>query len=308
MRCRSARAIATALAAACSATATASTGEQNRAELIGVLTLTRLSVSFDGVQAREAFKALSAALRTTIIGRYRDDPPGTGGIIPDLPVTFSMEDVPARYVLELILDQVALDEPCTWQLRTGYIEVGTKERLGVPAAAETRLYPVTDLLLEAPYFANPFAGGGFAAAPVTSVYQHPYATAALSRPVPFGRKVPSQIQGEIARGIVELIEPGNWDYGQFDGDPNLDDPLPGSYSTPPRAGAPPPGGKIARLRIWRDVFVISAPDYMHRQIAGYPRPIAPPALTEAERLSRSKKASSEHAQVTVLAVGERGDR
>jgi hypothetical protein len=28
--------------------------------------------------------------------------------------------------------------------------------------------------------------------------------------------------------------------------------------------------KIARIRIWRDELLMSAPDYIHRQIGGYP--------------------------------------
>jgi len=49
-----------------------------QAELIGVLTHTRLSVEFEGVPARAAFRSISAALATPVIGRYGDDRFGHG--------------------------------------------------------------------------------------------------------------------------------------------------------------------------------------------------------------------------------------
>ncbi len=130
-----------------------------QAELIGVLTQTRLSVELDGVPAREAFRSVSAALATPVIGRYSDDRFGHG-IDPEAPITFKAQDAPARLVLEMILEQCATYEPCIWQLRKGYIEVGTKERLSFPAAAETRLYNVRDLMLEPPHFVAPHLGSG----------------------------------------------------------------------------------------------------------------------------------------------------
>ena len=305
MRFRCTISIASALLAAGPADAAAPYEDQVRAELIGVLTLTRLSVSFDGVSAREAFRTLSAAINTPILGRYNDDRVGHG-IDPDLLVTVHLDDVPARYVLELILDQVALDEPCTWQLRRGSIEVGTKERLSVPAASETRIYRVADLLLEAPYFESPFAGAMVGGS--WTFHGHPYATAALTRPSSSGRKKPDQLAGEIAEGIVEMIEPGNWDYGQDDGDPEFDDEIPGSLSVGADRRTRPRAGKIARLRIWRDRFVIAAPDFIHRQIVGYPPPITPAPLGDDERRERSLRASSEGAQVVVLTTTGRTDR
>jgi hypothetical protein len=276
-----------------------------RARLIGVLTHTRLSVEFDGVPAREAFRSLSAALATPIIGRYADDRFGHG-IEPDLPVTFQLDEAPARLVLELILEQCTLYEPCTWQLRKGFIEVGTKERLSWPAAAETRLYNIRDLMLEPPYFASPLPGGLPCAA---DFWNHPYACAALTRPaelVPSGgggftaRKRPEVLSAEIAEGIVEIIEPGNWDYGQSDEDDAESGPTRGGpIGGPWQAAVATRSDKIARIRIWRDELIISAPDFIHRQINGYPRPVPPKPLTEAERHDRSTKASSHGARVII---------
>src|SRR5262249_40199027 len=146
---------------------------------------------------------------------------------PETPITLDVVESPARLVLEAMIEQCALNDPCTWQLRTSYIEVGTKERLGAPAAAVTRIYNARDLMLEAPYFES--SGGAFAAlmrpqGPAAVVDQHfteekwrehPYHCAALSRPAleinNVARKRPEVLIDEIVEGIVEVIEPGNWD-------------------------------------------------------------------------------------------------
>jgi hypothetical protein len=301
-----------------------------QAELIGVLTQTRLSVEFDGVPAREAFRSISAALRTPVLGRYSDDRFGHG-IDPAVPITFMADDAPARLVLEMVLEQCATYEPCIWQLRKGSIEVGTKERLSFPAAAETRLYNLRDLMLEPPrfesggYTGSPLAGGGitttgcFHSGTAKSWHaQHPYACAALTRPskqtrISGGRtekrKLPRELIQELAEGIVETIEPGNWDYGQIDDEDGLETELArkGFVQGPWQVDVVARTDKIARLRIWRDELVIAAPDYIHRQINGYPRPIPPRPLTEAERQERSAKASAHGAKIEVrgpLAVGE----
>jgi hypothetical protein len=285
-----------------------SVDDELRARVLGVLMHTRVSVAFDGTPARAAFASLSAALGTPIVGRYSDDRFGHG-ILGETPVFFDIEDVPALFVLEMILDQCAFYEPCTWQLRNGYIEVGTKDRLSFPAATETRVYNVGDLLLEAPYFATRPDVGSVEA----DFEDHPYKTAALTRPVdivgsgrPMGvggiaidshtaRKGPELLLQEIVEGIVETVEPGNWDWGQ-DSESRRDGRIARSART----------NKIARLRVWQDSVVIAAPDYIHRQVGGYPAAIPPKPLTEDERRERSARASSEGGRVTVIGVRGRG--
>lgn len=284
---------------------------ENRARLIGVLDLTRLSVEFDGVPARAAFRSIGAALGTTIVVHYAREGAPAPGIDPDTPVTLRVAESPARLVLEAVVEQCALYDACTWQLRSGYVEVGTKERLGYPGAAETRVYDLRDLMLEAPCFAAPLmfgipfgGGGGGGGAPVVSFddfdfEKHPYKCAALTRPAALvgsasggfvARKEPEELIDEIAEGIVETIEPGNWDFGQDD----VDD-ITGPWNTQ-AAGT---GPKIARIRVHGDRLVITAPDYIHRQINGYPKPIAPAAPSDEALRERSAAASADGARVIV---------
>ncbi len=262
-----------------------------RARAMGVLTYTTLSVDLERVPARKAFQAVATAIGIPIIGRYNDDDLGYG-LDPELPVTVRIDDVPAEFVLEMILEQCAIDVPCTWQIRKGYLEVGTKDRLSVPAAIEKRTYPVGDLLIEPPYFESTQAMAALSwmrqrmrpqriPAP-RSFATHEYRSAALSRPGP--RKTSDQAMGEIVEGIVEMIEPGNWDYGQFGENEDAAGPRP---------------VRIARLRIWRDSIVVSAPDYIHRRIQDI-TPIPPAPLSAAEIADRSARASSPGLRVVVV--------
>jgi hypothetical protein len=57
-------------------------------------------------------------------------------------------------VVERLLEICGTENACTWQLRDGFVEVGTKSRLAVAAARELRMYPVRDLLFEPPMFDN----------------------------------------------------------------------------------------------------------------------------------------------------------
>ena len=58
--------------------------------------------------------------------------------------------------------------------------------------------------------------------------------------------------------------------------------------------------KIARIRIWNDRIIIRAPDFIHRQVGGYPKVILPAPLSEEERAERSAAASSGRSNIVVL--------
>ena len=133
--------------------AEAQTRSMTMGQMLSVLTYTDITVSFLETPARETFNYLQTVLGIPIIGRYTDDKVGHG-IDPDTPITLDVVDKPALTVLELVLDQCEEFESTTWQLRNGFVEVGTKERLSAPAAREIKYYPIRDLLFEPPYFDN----------------------------------------------------------------------------------------------------------------------------------------------------------
>ncbi len=283
----------------------------DRAKLLGVLTFTKMSVSLDDVPARDAFAAVSEALGVSIVGRWSSDKAGHG-LDAEARVTMHVERVPARQVIEELLEQCEEYEDCTWQLRTGMIEVGTKARLAVPAARERLRYDLTDLLLEPPYFAHD--PGGFAKmdTPYVDSVLGEESREALRNGDPPPRKTKPMIIHELVEGLSETIEPGHWDVesimnpGATTPVEEADEEEAASPTSPPDASAPSGGGKPAKAtktsvrrnaaawasaREFRDSLFITAPDFMHRQIGGYPQPIRP-ADVETVRVVTSPAATN----------------
>ena len=98
----------------------------SKPHMLSVLLYTDITVQFNETQAREAINYLKTVLGVNIVGRWSDDKVGHG-MDPESPITLDVVEKPALTVLEMVLDQCAQDiDPCTWQLRDGFIEVGTK--------------------------------------------------------------------------------------------------------------------------------------------------------------------------------------
>jgi hypothetical protein len=275
-----------------------------------VLVYTKVNVVFDQTPVREALDVFADALGVRVVGRFNDDAIGFG-IDPTIPIRLEAADQTAIDVLEEILEQCEVYEDCTWQLRKGFIEVSTKERLSVPAARETRTYHIRDLMLEPPQFGSP---DQMMAMPSMDKYGKcylgtPAGVMTKSNRETIRRKAPEDLGLEIVEGIVETIEPGQWDTGVEQGAPLQEaatvNPVPASPSAHPAnaasqsgRGLPPAAaqtprrltgtGKWATIRLWRDQLIVRAPDFIHRQIDGYPRPIPPESAvveTQAAELS-----------------------
>jgi hypothetical protein len=276
---------------ASSASAATSDADRERARLLGLLVHTQVTISFDAMPARDAIDLFRQASGIPIVARWRDDAVGFG-LEPGTLISIAASGRPAVDVLEEILEQCEVVEDCTWQLRKGFVEVGTKERLSVPAARETRIYDIRHNMIEAPTFGSPGHGSD---TPVNLKYASAF-TARRHAMVEQDngewvlRKTPAELADEIVTLVVETIEPGKWDVGQDRPRSRQDSDAPagGSATTAaPASSAPPPAaataqprartgvGAWATLRIWRDQLVIKAPDFMHRQINGYPAPIKP---------------------------------
>jgi uncharacterized membrane protein YgcG len=241
----------------------------SKAELLGSLLYTDITVQFNETPARDAMKYLQTVVGVPIVARYSDDKSGNGaGIDPETPITLDATGKPALNVLEMVLDQCSKDkDTCTWQLRDGFVEVGTRDRLN--AAREIRYYPIKDLLFEVPHFNNApsldlntalnqssggsggsggggggggrggggggSGGGGSGGGGGGSVIGDPKA------------EEPRIPESERAQQVIDLItttvEPEAWESA---------------------------GGDAASIRYYQGVLIIRAPDYIHRQIGGYP--------------------------------------
>ena len=88
------------------------------------------------------------------------------GMNRDFPITLELENKPALVVLERVIEQLAVDEDSTWQLRDGVLEIGFKSRFSKRSSQELIVYPIDDLLFEirdfdnAPQMGSGGAGGG----------------------------------------------------------------------------------------------------------------------------------------------------
>ncbi|MHC4141788.1 MAG: hypothetical protein ACYSU7_15570 [Planctomycetota bacterium] len=242
----------------------ARTAHQTRGHMLKVLTRTPLTVQFHETPAREALEHLRKTLGVHIVGRYSDDRIGYG-IDPETPITLDVFEQPALVVLELLLDQCQEFEPCTWQLRGGYVEVGTKQRLTVPSAQEIRHYAVRDLLFDPLNFDNApkldiaaalnqaggfgggggGAGGGFGGGGGGSGGGGG-GSGGGSIIDPPGEPPDRLVEQELAQEIIDLItrsiEMGNWEAD---------------------------GGSWANIQYFAGTLIVRAPDFIHRQIGGY---------------------------------------
>ncbi len=243
------------------------------AKLLQALVYNTLTVNFDQTPAHEVFEYFRTSLGINIFARYSDDTIGHG-IDPQTPITLLAEDMYAIELLELVLEQCATVEACTWQLRSSFLEVGTKERLSLPAAREVRVYPIDDLIYEPPRFNNApraginhlYSGYGGYARPYVGRFSGAYGRGyyggypggyggsigpTLARPTTDQRK--SQRAQEIVNLIIGTIEPNAWAQT---------------------------GGERATIRYHDGSLIVNAPDYIHRQINGYPH--VPPPKTKSQ--------------------------
>ena len=254
--------------------------DTTKAGLLGALLYTDITCDFKGTPAKEAITYVGNALGVSLVARYSTDKAGAG-IDPETEITLKAEGKPALSVIEMILDQCSADEPCTWQIRDSFIEIGTKARLSVPSAQELRMYPVRDLLFEAPRFDNApkfnlnqsirqanqggqggggsggggggFGGGGSGGGGFGGGGSGGGGSGSGGGDIfgekgdaPEGRPESERAQ-ELVDIITETIEPEMW----LGGD----------------------GG--ASIRYYQGVLIVRAPDWVHRQIGGYPFAAAP---------------------------------
>lgn len=134
---------------------TATSGEllSDAPDILFGLMHTEITVDFDETSAKDALNYIQEILQAQMLVRWQSDKNPTGMDPAEL-ITLKLQRVSALTALESVLEQLSTEDSCTWQLRRGFLEVGTKGNLSRPGARETKLYPIKDLMYEAPYFDN----------------------------------------------------------------------------------------------------------------------------------------------------------
>ena len=233
--------------------------EAGPATVAGELVFTRVSLDAEGAPLSTVLSRLARATGLNLVPLYSS--PAAPGLDPRLPISLYLTNVTALDALEAILAVSGGLNACTWQIRGTLVECGPKALLADPSRRESRVYDITDLTFEVPYFR------------------------ALGPPI---RKVPKEVAADVARMMVNGVEPDAW----VAPPPPAPDPASPGSQTPPRVPGPPPipptnldpystddayvRGRWASLQIRNHrTLVVNAPDFIHRQINGY-GPLVPP--------------------------------
>ena len=171
--------------------------------------------------------------------------------------------MPALTVLEIMMEQYEDEtgEACDWQLRTGRVEVSTKERLARKGAQRLKRYPIQDLITDVPNFDNgPRLDLGTALAQ-GSQQGGGNGSQSLFQGGSDDPDLPSAAEKaeQIIELIVELVESEGWARN---------------------------GGDWASIRYHEGNLLIKAPDFVHRRVGGYPfrpaRTAGPASITKSD--------------------------
>lgn len=248
------------------------------------LTDTRLDLELDEASARDALAALSEAVGVPIVARYTSERVANG-IDGDTKLIVRLTDVTLQDALQAVIDRCRTSSPATWQIVDGTIDVGPKAWLARSSARVHRVYDVQALLLEAPYSMGPplqsiLGSGALQPGPANRALPEDIPPTPLERwaerkgfkvrmdpndTAPQLRKPPILIAAELIDFVKTAIEPEAWRptdaqeqrRRERDSD-NEGDPLVCH-------------GQWASISYRDGHLVVTAPDYVHRALAGYGR-------------------------------------
>lgn len=203
----------------------------------------RVTVDFDDQRLEDVMDFVIDLTQADIDVKYIDER-NSDGLDPDQTISLKADNVTSLQLIEMILDRAETEFSTSgnsWQFtRLGTLEVGPKERLNKRRRVE--IYSIADMLVDIPRYDN---------APTFDLNAILQSNRGGGGQSPFsdtgGDDVDRISRDEKAEEIVsilqELIEPEQW----------IDN-----------------GGESASLRYWQGNLIINAPDYVHRQINGYP--------------------------------------
>lgn len=219
-----------------------SLGAQRKA--LGLMMKT-MSVDYQQTPLEAVMKNIADVTGAPLLVLWHDDR-NPVGLDKESLITFRADDMSALTVLEGVLARAGTDVTGggnTWQMNeSGMIEVGPKERLNRTRRLE--IYDISDLLLEVPDYnqipqfdlnsaLQASGGGGGGTSPFSGGGQQVQNT---------GKPVQERAD-EVIRLITELVEPDQWTNN---------------------------GGSAATVRFYKQELLVTAPDYIQRQINGYP--------------------------------------
>lgn len=266
--------------------ATASPEDDADRVTLGRLAFARVDVHCDDTKVGETLRAFCDAVGVNMALKF------DVGFVDDTPVYLDLDGVVGVTALEAIISLGGSD--ATWQLRRGILEIGSRSFLSRGNARRTQLYDVSTLVVDVPYTPS----GSMAPPPISSpgggtTFQPQFTL--NPDPDVYRRKAPAELAADLMQAIVNQVEQEAWQ------------PLPEGDGSEGTKGPPPklPGGasgknqgqrnqstnadrnfdaalgpvfvrgKWANMNYYQQgaQLVVSAPDFVHRGIGGYPKPL-----------------------------------
>ncbi len=233
-------------ASAASTEQTVSTGLPQRDTLIRMQKA--ITISFNEAKLEDVMRFIAEVTRADIEPLWADDQ-SSSGLDKEKTISIKQDKGTALNLLEKVLEKATTDltgaTGNTWQLtENGTLQIGPRDRLNKFRRVE--IYSVRDLLMEIPNYTgapefdlqsvlqNQGGGGGG---------QSPFRENQEGDESNNGVKPYDQRVADLQTLLTELVEPEQW----------IDN-----------------GGDSATIRFFQNTFIINAPDYVHRQLNGYP--------------------------------------
>lgn len=244
---------------------------QTDAQVHGRLAHLQLDVSCDQADPRALRRAFARSIGVNMIDHFPRTPkidPATSGI------SLELQDVNAAELLKILVDMAGQHGPGAWQVREGIMEMGPRDILARRTAHVTKVYDITDLLIEPPHFISQGIQSAFSGSSPDSIRRKPRELAAtimesIIQSVEPDVWVPPTAS-EIADGIADPVDPRDPFMGR-QLDPKRHDPITGSLA-PLKCQ-----GKWASIILRDKQLVIRAPRFVHIGIEGLPPAVPPPA-------------------------------
>ncbi len=202
----------------------------------------RISLKVDKTRLEDVVTFIKETTQADIEPIWTGD--NTVGLDKEKLITLNIDNQPALYVLEAVLEKAKVDfQENAWQMSSlGTIEIGPKDVLN--KSRRVVMYDINDLLHVIPRYAdvpqidlntvlqsNQGGGGG---SPFTGDDTNNNQNTGPDREARVRRVIDL---------ITSIVEPNQWTDN---------------------------GGEAASVREFNGVLIINAPDYIHRQINGYP--------------------------------------
>ncbi len=203
-----------------------------------------ITISFNETRLEDVMRFIKDVTQADMEVMWIDDR-NTSGMNKEELITADFQGRTALDVLEKVLEKAGRDSFSpggnTWQLSsTGSLQIGPKDRLNKFKRVE--IYSIQDLIMDIPNYNNApdfdlqsvlqqGEGGGGGQSPFQENEEE------------VERRTPAERAQELMDLITALVEPEQWVIN---------------------------GGDGATIRYFQKNLIVNGPDYMHRQLVGYP--------------------------------------